>query len=299
MRGRVSPVMSDASPLLKTKLYVSGGRRGLVARPRLIERLRRGAGSKLTLVSAPAGFGKTTLLAEWLAAAPVPPAGERLVAWLSLDQGDNHPPSFWTYLITALQTVAPGVGAGALSLLRSPRPPSAETLLAPLLNELGAMTNDVVLALDDYHVIDAHEIQDGVAFLLDHLPPRVRLAIASRADPALPLARLRARGELAEIRAADLRFTPVEAAAYLNEMMGLDLSARDVAALEERTEGWIAGLQLAALSMKGRDDVAGFIAGFAGDDRHIIDSTPRPSRSRCPRSRRPSSARRWPPTPAG
>jgi LuxR family maltose regulon positive regulatory protein len=194
-----------------------------------------------------------------------------LVAWLSLDQGDNNPPSFWTYLITALQTVAPGVGAGVLSLLRSPRRPPAETLLAPLLNELGAMTNDVVLALDDYHVIDAHEIQDGVAFLLDHLPPRVRLVIASRADPALPLARLRARGELAEIRAADLRFTPVEAAAYLNEMMGLDLSARDVAALEERTEGWIAGLQLAALSMKGRDDVAGFIVGFAGDDRHIVD----------------------------
>jgi LuxR family maltose regulon positive regulatory protein len=263
--------MSDASPLLKIKLYVPGGRRGLVARPRLFERLRRGAESKLTLVSAPAGFGKTTLLAEWLAAAPVPRADERLVAWLSLDQGDNHPPSFWTYLITALQTAAPGVGAGALSLLRSPRPPPAETLLAPLLNELGAMTNDVVLALDDYHVIDAHEIQDGVAFLLDHLPPRVRLVIASRADPALPLARLRARGELAEIRAADLRFTPVEAAAYLNEMMGLDLSARDVAALEERTEGWIAGLQLAALSMKGRDDVAGFIAGFAGDDRHIVD----------------------------
>ena len=142
--------MSEASPLLESKLYVPAGRRGLVARPRLIERLGRGAESKLTLVSAPAGFGKTTLLAEWLAAAP---PGERPAAWVSLDQGDNHPATFWTYLITALQTVAPGVGAGVLSLLQSPRPPPIETLLAPLLNELGAVSRDVVLVLDDYHVI--------------------------------------------------------------------------------------------------------------------------------------------------
>ena len=195
----------------------------------------------------------------------------RSVAWLSLDRSDNHPASFWTYLIAALQTVEPGVGASAISLLQSPQPPPIETVLATLLNELSAISNDVVLVLDDYHVIDARDIHDGMAFLLDHLPPRMHLVIASRADPPLPLARLRARGELVEIRAADLRFTPDEAAAYLNEVMGLQLTARDVAALEGRTEGWIAALQLAALSMQGRDDVAGFIAGFAGDDRYIVD----------------------------
>jgi LuxR family maltose regulon positive regulatory protein len=260
--------LDNAGPLLETKLYVPRLRRGLVARPRLIERMSRGAESKLTLISAPAGFGKTTLLAEWLAAAP---AGDRSVAWLSLDPGDNQPASFWTYLVAALQTVAPGVGAKALSLLQRPQPPPIETILATLLNELGAVPTDVVLVLDDYHVIDAHDTQDGVAILLEHLPPQVHVVITTRADPALPLARLRARGELVEIRAADLRFTPDEAAAYLNEVMGLGLAAGDVAALEGRTEGWIAALQLAALSMQGRDDVAGFIAGFAGDDRYIVD----------------------------
>ena len=260
--------LDSAGPLLETKLYVPKLRRGVVARPRLSERLSRGAESKLTLISAPAGFGKTTLLAEWLAAAP---AGRRSVAWLSLDQADNQPVTFWTYLITALQTVVPGIGASALSLLQEPQPPPIETVLAPLLNELSAVSNDIVLVLDDYHVVDAPEIQDGMAFLLEHLPPRIHLVIATRADPALPLARLRGRGELVEIRAADLRFTPDEAAAYLNEVMGLDLTAPDVAALEGRTEGWIAALQLAALSMQGRDDIAGFIAGFAGDDRYIVD----------------------------
>ncbi len=256
------------SPLLETKLYAPGLRRGLVSRPRLTERLERGIESKLTLISAPAGFGKTTLLAEWLAAAP---AGGRPVAWLSLDPGDNQPASFWAYLITALQTAAPGAGADALSLLQGPQPPPIETILATLLNELGAVPGDIVLVLNDYHVVDAPDVHDGMAFLLEHLPPLLHLVITTRADPALPLARLRARGELVEIRAADLRFTPDEAAAYLNESMGLDLDAPDVAALEGRTEGWIAALQLAALSIQGRDDVAGFIAGFAGDDRYIVD----------------------------
>jgi LuxR family transcriptional regulator, maltose regulon positive regulatory protein len=257
----------NAGPLLETKLYIPRLRRGLVARPELSERLSRGAELKLTLISAPAGFGKTTLLAEWLASAP---AGERSTAWLSLDPSDNQASTFWTYLVTALQTVVPGVGASALSLLQEPQPP-IEAVLAMLLNELSAVPNDVVLVLNDYHVVDARDIQDGMAFLLEHLPPQMHLVIATRADPALPLARLRARGELAEIRAADLRFTPDEAAAYLNEAMGLDLAARDVAALETRTEGWIAALQLAALSIQGREDVAGFIAGFAGDDRDIVD----------------------------
>jgi LuxR family transcriptional regulator, maltose regulon positive regulatory protein len=256
-----------AGPLLETKLHVPRGRRALVARPRLNERLSRGAESELTLVSAPAGFGKTTLLTEWLAAAP---ADGRSAAWLSLDRPDNDPARFWTYLIAALQNAAPGIGAGALLQLQSPQAPN-EAVLATLLNDLGAVSNDVVLVLDDYHVIDARDVQEGMAFLLEHLPRQIHLVIASRADPALPLPRLRARGELVEIRAADLRFTPDEAAEYLNQKMGLVLTAQDVAALEGRTEGWIAALQLAALSLQGRDDAAGFIAGFAGDDRYIVD----------------------------
>ena len=257
--------------LLETKLYVPRSRRGLVPRLRLSERLDRGTASKLVLVSAPAGFGKTTLLTEWLAAGPAAPADERLVAWLSLDRADNDPVSFWAYVIAALRTVASGVGESAPALLHASPPPPIETVLTVLLNDLGAMAADIVLVLDDYHVIDVPAVQDGMAFLLDHLPPGLHVAIASRADPALPLARLRARGELAEIRAAELRFTPDEAAAYLNGTMGLQLTAQDVTVLEARTEGWIAALQLAALSMQGREDVAGFIAGFAGDDRYVVD----------------------------
>ena len=266
-----APGSPGPAALLETKFYVPRSRRDLVPRPRLAERLDRGSASKLMLVSAPAGFGKTTLLTEWLAAGPAAPADQRLAAWLSLDRGDNDPASFWTYVIAALRTAAPGVGESTLALLQAPRPSPIETVLTALLNDLGGIAADIVLVLDDYHVIDAREVQDGMAFLLDHLPPGLHVVIASRADPALPLARLRARGELAEIRAAELRFTPDEAAAYLNELMGLRLTARDVAALEGRTEGWIAALQLAALSMQGRDDVAGFIAGFAGDDRYVVD----------------------------
>ena len=257
--------------LLETKFYVPRSRHGLVPRPRLSERLDRGTASKLMLVSAPAGFGKTTLLTEWLAAGPAPPADERLVAWLSLDPGDNDPASFWAYVIAALREVASGVGESALALLHASPPPPIETVLTVLLNDLGAIAADIVLVLDDYHVIDAREVQDGMAFLLDHLPSQLHVVIAGRADPALPLPRLRARGELVEIRAAELRFTPDEAAAYFNGMMGLQLTARDVAVLEGRTEGWVAALQLAALSMQGRDDIGGFIAGFAGDDRYVVD----------------------------
>src|SRR5450631_1892551 len=259
------------APLLETKFCLPRSRRGLVPRPRLSERLDEGAASMLTLVSAPAGFGKTTLLAEWLTAGSAAPADERLVAWLSLDRGDNDPVSFWTYVIAALRTVASGSFKKTLELLQAPQPRPIETVLTVLLNDLGALAADIVLVLDDYHVIDARDMQDGMAFLLDHLPPGLHVMIASRADPALPLARWRACGELVEIRAAELRFTPGEAAAYFNGMMGLQLTARDVAALEGRTEGWIAALQLAALSMQGRDDVAGFIAGFAGDDRYVVD----------------------------
>jgi LuxR family maltose regulon positive regulatory protein len=218
-------------------------------------------------VSAPAGFGKTTLLTDWLAAAP---GDGRSSAWLSLDHSDNDPALFWAYFIAALRTVAPGIGEGALALLPSGESPT-EAFVVTLLNDIAALRDDVVLVLDDYHVIEAAPVRDGMAYLVEHLPPQFRLVIASRADPALPLARLRARRELVEIRAADLRFTLDEAAAYLNEVMGLALTPLDVTALEGRTEGWIAALQLAALSMQGRDDVAGFIAGFAGDDRYIVD----------------------------
>jgi LuxR family maltose regulon positive regulatory protein len=256
-----------AGPLLETKLHVPRRRRAMVARPRLSERLSSGAEAGLTLVSAPAGFGKTTLLTDWLAAAP---PGRRAAAWLSLDRRDNDPTVFWTYLVTALRTAAHEVGADALSLLQSPGSPM-DAVLGSLLNDLSGVPNDVVLVLDDYHVIEAPDVQEGMAFLLEHLPPQVQLVIAGRADPALPLARLRGRGELVEVRAADLRFTPDEAAAYLNDTMGLTLTARDVAALEGRTEGWIAALQLAALSMQGRDDVATYIDGFTGDDRYIVD----------------------------
>jgi ATP/maltotriose-dependent transcriptional regulator MalT len=256
-----------ASPLLEIKLHVPRHRRGRVTRRRLNERLSRGAESALTLVSAPAGFGKTTLLAEWLESAA---DDGRSTAWLSLDYRDNDPAVFWTYLIAALKTATPGVGGDALSLLQSPQE-AIETVLATLLNDLSGVSTDVVLVLDDYHLIESPAVQEGMAFLLDHLPPRLRLVIAGRADPALPLARLRARGELVEIRATDLRFTPDEAATYLNEVMGLVLTTGDVAALEDRTEGWIAALQLAGLSMQGRADLAGFIADFAGDDRYIVD----------------------------
>jgi LuxR family maltose regulon positive regulatory protein len=225
-------------------------------------------GSALTLVSAPAGFGKTTLLAEWLTAAP---AQTFSATWLSLDPRDNDPAVFWPYVVAALRTADPDVGENALSLLRSPQPPPIEAILATLLNDLNALPDEVVLVLDDYHLVEAREMQDGMAYLVEHLPPHVHLVLASRADPPLPLARWRGRGELVEVRAADLRFTADEAATYLNEVMGLDLTAEDVAALERRTEGWITAIQLAALSMQGREDIAGFLAGFAGDDRYIVD----------------------------
>jgi LuxR family maltose regulon positive regulatory protein len=256
------------APVLQTKLYPPRAPRGLVPRPRLAARLDRGAGSKLTLISAPAGFGKTTLLADWLAARPVQ---EFSLAWLSLDHDDNRSQTFWTYVIAALRTVSPEVGATALALLQAAQPPPIPTVLTTLVNDLAAGAGDIVLVLDDYHVIDGPEVQEGMAFLLDHLPPRLHLIIVTRADPALPLARLRARGELVEVRAADLRFTADEAAAYLNDAMGLHLTASEMDTLGGRTEGWIAALQLAALSLQGRPDVAGFIAGFAGDDRYVVD----------------------------
>ena len=256
-----------ANPLIRTKLHVPSPRHNLVARRRLHERLTGTADAKLTLVSAPAGFGKTTVVAEWLGTVTDDGAA---VAWLSLDEHDNDPALFWSYVLAALQMAVPGLGAGARALLDSADGP-IEVVLATLVNELHGVDQDVALVLDDFHVIDHDEVQEGLTYLLEHLPERAHLVIVSRADPPLPLARLRARGELREIRAADLRFTAEEAADYLNGAMGLELTAADIRTLEARTEGWIAALQLAALSMQGRDDSTNFIAGFAGDDRFIID----------------------------
>ena len=253
--------------LLETKLRAPRQRRELVPRARLSDRLSRGSAAALTVVSAPAGFGKTTALTEWSATES---AEGRAVAWVSLDARDDDPVVFWSYVVAALQTAVPSVGAHALSLLQSDDAP-VEAFLATLLNELDTMSRDVVLVLDDYHVIESAELHDGVAFLIEHLPPQVHLVLAARADPPLPLARLRARCEVLEIRAADLRFTTAEVATYLHESMGLELAADAVDVLVTKTEGWIAALQLAALSMQGRDDVAEFVAGFAGDDRFIVD----------------------------
>jgi LuxR family transcriptional regulator, maltose regulon positive regulatory protein len=255
------------APLLLTKLYIPPPRAAIVLRPRLIERLKEGlsSGRKLTLISAPAGFGKTTLVSEWVAMC------ERPVAWLSLDEGDNNPIRFLTYLVAALQTIAPKMGAGVLAALQAPQPPPTESLLTALLNEITTVQDHFVLILDDYHVIDSRPVGDALTFLLEHLPPQMHLVIASREDPHLPLARLRARDQLTELRAADLRFTSAEAAEFLNRVMGLSLPADDISALDTRTEGWIAGLQLAALSMQGRSDTASFIQAFTGSHRFVLD----------------------------
>ncbi len=241
----------------------------MVTRPRLIERLSEGlsAGHKLTLVSAPAGFGKTTLVSEWVSVIPHPTK----VAWLSLDAGDNDPTRFLAYLVAALQTISAGIGTGVAAALESPQPPATEALLTGLLNEIAAMRQEFILVLDDYHLVDARPVDQALAFLLEHQPPQMRLVIATREDPPLPLARLRAQGQMTELRAADLRFTPAEAAEFLNRVMGLNLSAEDIAALESRTEGWIAGLQLAAISMQGHQDTSGFIESFTGSHHFVLD----------------------------
>jgi len=254
-----------STPILTTKLYIPPPQPKVVLRPRLIERLNEGLDRKLSLISAPAGSGKTTLLGEWLAGRSQP------AAWLSLDEGDNDPTRFLAYLVAALRTIAPNIGEGLLGALQSPQPPPTESVLTALLNEITTVPDKFVLVLDDYHVIDARPVDDALAFLIEHLPPRMHLVIATREDPNLPLARLRARGQLSEVRAADLRFAPDEATEFLTQVMGLNLSEEDIAALETRTEGWIAGLQLAALSMRGREDVPGFIRSFAGDHRYIVD----------------------------
>jgi len=264
----VSYNVTVSSPILTTKLYIPPLPPKVVVRTRLLERLDEGLseGSKLSLISAPAGFGKTTLVSEWLA------SGKRPTAWLSLDEGDSDPTRFLIYLVSALQTIAPKLGEGAMEVLQaSQSQPPTEAILIALLNEITTVPNPFLLVLDDYHVIDSRAVDQALTFFVEHLPPRMHLVITTREDPALPIPRLRARRQLTELRAADLRFTSSEAAEFLDQVMGLHLSAEDVAALEDRTEGWIAGLQLAALSMQGYQDVAGFIQAFAGDNRYIVD----------------------------
>ena len=258
-----------ADPLVETKLLRPRPRHEVVLRPRLADLLHRGAQGPVTLISAPAGFGKTTLLTSWFATGPSP-HDDHHVAWVALDERDREVTSFWSYVLLALDRAVPGSAAAALTLLQSGQA-TVETMLAGVVNELSVHAGEVTLVLDDYHLADNVEVATGMTFLVDHLPPQLRLVIGTRADPALPLSRLRARGELVEIRATDLRFTGEEVAAYLNDLNGFDLTAADIAALEARTEGWIAALQLAVLSLRDRDDHTAFIAGFAGDDRFVVD----------------------------
>jgi LuxR family transcriptional regulator, maltose regulon positive regulatory protein len=253
------------TPILATKLYIPRPRPNIVSRPRLLERLNEGVHGKLTLISAPAGFGKTTLVSAWVALIAQP------TAWLSLDEGENDLTRFLTYLVAALQTLAPSIGERVLSALQSAQPPPIEALLVALLNDLSTIQDPFVLVLDDYHLLDSQAIDQALSYLVEHLPPHVHLVIATREDPRLPLARLRARGYLTEVRAADLRFTSAEAAAFLNQVMDLHLSAADIARLSRRTEGWIAGLQLAAISMQGQQDTAGFIRTFTGSHHFVMD----------------------------
>jgi LuxR family transcriptional regulator, maltose regulon positive regulatory protein len=253
-------------PLLTTKLYVPSVQSNLVSRLRLTERVNEGMGGRLTLVSAPAGFGKTTLLGEWALQSRLP------MAWVSLDEGDNDLVRFLTYVVSALGDLHEDFGvAGVLDPLHSPQPPQIEAILTVLVNEMAAIPGDFSLVLDDYHAIESRTVHDAVTFLLDNLPPQAHLLIASRTDPPLPLARLLARGHLTKLSSVDLRFTPEEAIAFLNEAMGVNLSREEVAALEERTEGWITGLQLAALSMRGREDLQDFITAFTGSNRYVLD----------------------------
>ncbi len=262
-----------ATALLTTKLYMPPIRPELVPRSHLIEHLNEGLHRRLILISAPAGFGKTTLISVWIKNSGI------AAAWIALDEGDNDPARFLAYLVAALRTVEQDIGKGALSALQSPQPPDPETLLTALLNEINALPYRLILVLDDYHLITARPVHDAVTFLLDHLPPQMQVVMATRADPPLPIARLRGRGQLTELRQTDLRFSLGEATAFLKQVMALDLSTDDIDALTTRTEGWITGLQMAALALQAtvpaeRQDpnqIASFVRAFTGSNRYILD----------------------------
>jgi LuxR family maltose regulon positive regulatory protein len=256
-----------ASSLLMTKLHVPRLRRGLISRPRLTAQLDDGFTQPLTLIAAPAGFGKTTLVADWLGQRNLP------AAWVSLDAGDDDPARFWSYVIAALEILQPGVGERALALLNSPETHSAQAILTALINAVAASPAEFGLILDDYHVIDNPQIHAALAFLITHAPPQMHVILSTRADPPLPMASWRARGQQIEIRAADLRFTSDETTHFLNATMGLNLSPGEIAALDNRTEGWIAGLQLAAMALREQEStgVAGFISEATSSNHFVVD----------------------------
>ena len=252
--------------VLSSKLHPPAGRPGSVARRDLLARLDKSASAKLVVVAAPAGWGKTSLLRDWCS------AGEAICAvWLSVDQDDNDPVRFWAHVISAIATVCPGVGEAALQVLTAPGPKDAEGVLTPLINDLERLVAPVTLVLDDYHLISNPSLLECVAYLVEHLPATLRLVVSARSDPVLPLARLRARGEMTEIRAEELRFTDNEAAELLNGTLGLALAQEDIDTLQRRTEGWAAGLYLASLSLRGRPDPSRLVRAFAGDDRQVVD----------------------------
>ncbi len=257
------------TPILITKLFPPPLNPDLVKRQDLIDRLSDGLDRKVALISAPAGFGKSTLVGDWLEGLK---GGE--AAWLSLDEEDSDPSRFLTYLISTLartQRLGADFGKGALGMLQSPQPPPIQSVLIPILNEIAEASGKIVLVLDDFHLIESQEVQDALSYFLEHLPPQLHLVISTRQDPQLPLGRLRAQGQITELRAADLRFSNSEAADFLNRLMGLDLSPEEIAALETKTEGWVAGLQLAAISLQGSEDIQGFIRSFQGSNRLVLD----------------------------
>jgi LuxR family maltose regulon positive regulatory protein len=255
---------STQYPILATKLYIPQPRTDLVQRTHLIDRLNSGIKHKLTLISAPAGFGKTTLLVDWIS------QSEISVAWLSLDKGDSDSVYFINYLVAALKKIDANIGKTTLPMLHSPQRPATELVLMNLIKEIADFANNFVLVFDDYHLIDAKDIHAMVECLLDYLPANMCLIISTRVDPPLPLARLRVSNQLAELRAIDLSFSINETALFFNKIMNLEISGNDISVLESRTEGWIAGLQLAGLSMKSCEDIPSFIKTFAGDDRYVV-----------------------------
>ena len=269
-----------AGLILQTKLFKPSLRPSLITRPHLIAQLNatlgqgtQGFAARLTLVSAPAGFGKTTLIADWLSQLTIHKAIADCpqFCWLSLDEFDNDPVRFLSYLIAALQTAVPDIAQTAVNLLQSPEPPAAEAILTLLINDVSQNDQPIILVLEDYHVITTPSVHQALVFLLDHLPPLLHLLITTRSDPPLHLSRLRAYRQMVEIRADDLRFTVDEAGHFFNEVMGLRLTNEETAALEQRTGGWIAGLHLVALSLQDREDKAGFITSFTGNSRFIMD----------------------------
>jgi LuxR family maltose regulon positive regulatory protein len=259
------------TPLLKTKLYMPSVRTVHVTRPRLLDHLNKDLGldaiytRKLTLICAPAGYGKTTLVVDWLNTLSLQ------IAWFSLDEGDNDPVRFLTYLITAIKEIHLEFGAAALEMLQSPQVPPPEILISTLLNEISAIESPFVLVLDDYHLIQTPLIHQHLNFLVEHLPPQMHMVIATREDPPLPLSRLRARGQLLEIRQMDIRFTLEETTSYLENVISRDLSSENIAAVERRTEGWVTGMQLLALSLQKHPDTNEFIRSFTGSDRYVLD----------------------------